>query len=1136
MNRLFTKTLVAEAVVIAIAVCSILPTAYADVLDLPNAPLITSKTVQPNMMLFLDSSGSMEYIVEDSPSYDANTFSFTCNNNELGNSNSVRIRILSNGTPYFRYGNTNYDFGDGSGNGITGRDQRCFDNDLLYYAELFAANTGNNNLKTTTGYPGAVYKGKFLNWYFSPDNNNNSNGVINFGSGAQQRNDTKTRIEVARFATNGLIDSLKNINVGLSQFDGGNGAKIIANMLDVETNTTALKAKVADVDAGAGGTPLAEALQELGRYFTLGYSASSNLTIHPDESNEATVKVSDFFTQSPAYSTVSAPSAVTENWCQQNFIVAMTDGQSTNDQSNFSSYLQDYDGDCLGGTCDSHDKKTTGGYSYQSSGSDYADDVILAMHEIDLRPDLSNGSVAVKNNVTTYMVGFAEQALVNDPLMADMAEAGGGGDFLSAANSSELAIAFQRATDSIFAKVAAGSGAAFNTSQLSTDSSVYAASFNSAKWSGSLQAYELSDTGVISTTATWDAATKLDAMNYNARNVFSYNVDTNKGIEFKIDALSSIQKQDLQKSSLGSTDVNVTNLINYLKGDRSNEGSATTDYRVRASALGDIASSTVVYVGAPQLNWPSYLINDKFGTTTNDYATFKSGSALTRTPMLYVGANDGMLHGFNAKKSDTNVGQEKLAYIPAIIASTEDERGLHYLAENDYAHQFYVDLTPTVSDVYIDNAWRTVLIGGLRSGGKGLFALDITDPSKFSSSTTNAEALALWEFSSANDADFGYSYSKPTVAMMENGKWAVIVGNGYNNSGDGNAKLFIIYIEKDVANNGTWSLDYVKIDTGVGSQATPNGLSTPRAVDIDGDSVVDRIYAGDLQGNMWAFDVESGTDSNWGVAYKVGQTVTPLFTAKDADDNAQPITTAPILAKNTNTADATNNAPNLLVFFGTGKYIEESDKTTTAVMSYYGVWDNKSASKTRSNLTARKLITSNNKRVISGDNIDWTNTDGWYFDFVDRASAATSSVDEVGERVISGSLIRNNILVFTTAIPNSTNTDVCVSNSESWLMAVNLNTGKAPIYSIFDINSDGSMDDLDTTSSFDSNDDGTIDTDDKVSFGGTKLGGSMVAGDIAILGDNIYSNDVDGNLTKQEVNIEGTNKQGRLSWEELIQQ
>lgn len=1125
MNRLFTKTLIAEAVVIAILIHSI-PVVTAAALDLPTAPLITSKSVNPNMMLFIDSSGSMEYIVEDSDAYDAENYSYSCagNNKKLDNDESVRIEIPQNGKAYFSYGNNNYDFGNTNGNGDNGHRKKCFDNGLLYYAELYAASGNDNGLKTTTGYPGAIYDGKFLNWYFAP-----TGSTSNFATGARQRDDTQTRIEVARAATNSLINSLNDINVGLSKFDGGNGASVIANMLDVELsgNKTALTTKVNTISPGSGGTPLAEALQELGRYFTLGYPSSSELTIHPDTTSKASVKVKDIFTESPAYSSVSAPSEVTTDWCQQNFIVAMTDGQSTNDQNNFSSYLQDYDGDCAGSVCNSHDKKKSGGYTYQSSGSDYADDVILAMSDIDLRPDLSNGSVEVKNNVITYMVGFAEQALADDPLMADMAAAGGGSDLLTAANSSELLIAFQRATESIFAKVAAGSGVAFNTSQLSTDSAVYAASFNSSKWSGSLLSFELSDTGEISAAASWDAATKLDAMTYTDRNVFSYNVDTKKGIVFHEDNISDAQLADLQSGPKGAA--GVTSLINYLKGDRSNEANGATNFRVRTSALGDIVNSTVVYVGAPQLNWPSYATNDKFGTSTKSYEDFKNDN-IDRDPILYAGANDGMLHGFNADKTDANVGQEKVAYIPGIIASAED--GLHYLAEEDYAHKFYVDLTPTVSDVYIDSAWRTVLVGGLRGGGKGLFALDITDPTKFSSSKSNAEKLSLWEFSSADDADFGYSYSEPTIAMMENGKWAAIVGNGYNNSGDGKAKLFIIYLEKDA----TDSVEYIEIDTGVGSSATPNGLSTPRAVDIDGDSVVDRIYAGDLQGNMWAFDVDSSDNSLWDVAYSQVDGPKPLFTATDSDGNAQPITTAPILAENSNTGYVVNNAPDLLVFFGTGKYLEESDKTSTDTMSYYGVWDNGAGEKTRSDLTERKLITTSSTRVISATTMDWTSSKGWYFDFVDRASASATTVNKIGERVISGSLIRNDVLIFTTAIPNVANTDICVSNSESWSMAIDLNTGKAADYSVFDINNDGVMDDADTTSSYDTNNDGTTDDDDNVSFAGTKLGASMVAGEIAILGNNIYSNDVDGNLSILGVNIEGTEKQGRLSWEELIQQ
>lgn len=1128
MNRLFTKTLIAEAVIIAISVCSAIPT-VASVLEIPTAPLITSKSVKPNMMLFLDSSGSMEYIVEDSLEYDANSYSFNCSDSKtLSNASSVRIKITNAGNAYFNYDGDDYDFGNASGNGVTGHTRKCFDNDLLYYAELYAANGGSTRTKTTTGYPGAVYKGNFLNWYFSP-----TGGSSNFTTGARKRNDTNTRIEVARSATNSLIDSLDKINIGISMFDAGNGAKILANMLDVDisANKNTLKTKVNSVDAGSGGTPLAEALQELGRYFTIGYSATENLAIHPDTSNEIDVKVSDFFTQLPDASEVGLPSEVTQNWCQQNFIVAMTDGQSTNDQNNFSTYLQDYDGDCVGASCNDHDKKTTGGYTYQGSGSDYADDVLLAMHDIDLRPDLSNGSTDVKNNVTTYMVGFAEQALVNDPLMADMAAAGGGGDLLTAANSSELALAFQRATESIFAKVAAGSGVAFNTTQFSTDSSVYAASFNSAKWSGSLKAFELSDLGVISSNASWDAGAKLDAMTYSDRNIFSYNADTQKGITLEKDNLSSAQLGDFQSGPKGS--IGVGSLINYIKGDRSNEGSSATDYRVRDSALGDIVNSTLVYVGAPQLNWPSYATNSKFGTTAKNYSQFKSSNA-TRSPMLYAGANDGMLHGFNANKADASVGEETVAYIPGLISSAADEEGLHYLAQDDYAHRFYVDLTPTVSDVYIDSDWRTILVGGLRGGGKGLFALDITDPTKFNSSPANAESLSLWEFSNSDDADFGYSYSKPTIAMMENGKWAIIVGNGYNNSGDGKAKLFIIYAEKNTSNNGAWSLEYVKIDTGVGSAATPNGLSTPRAVDLDGDSVVDRIYAGDLQGNMWAFDVDSSNDSQWDVAYSQGQDPKPLFTATDSAGNAQPITTAPILAKNINTVYVTANAPDILVFFGTGKYLENADKTSTATMSYYGVLDDNSGEKGRADLKERKLITAGNKRVVSGSNIDWSSIDGWYFDLVDRATEASATVQQLGERVISNSLIRNDTLLFSTAIPSVANSDVCVSNSESWLMAIDLNTGKAPEYTVFDVNNDALLDEADTTADYDSNADDMIDSDDKVSFGAVKLGASMVAGDISIIGDNVYSNDVDGNLSKLEVSIEGTEKQGRLSWEELI--
>jgi len=753
------------------------------------------------------------------------------------------------------------------------------------------------------------------------------------------------------------------------------------------------------------------------------------------------------------------------------------------------------------------------------------------MYEIDLRPDLTEGSLGTpwKNNVITHMVGFADTQVTNNPLIRSAATEGGG-EYLTANNSAELVTAFRNVIDSIIDKVAAGSGITFNTSQLTAGSSIYAASFDSGEWSGSLKSYALSGTGEISSTASWDAATKLDNLaDYNTRNIFSFNDSTKQGIVFNktnIDLAPSLLA-DLQAGPEGNSGVD--NLINYLKGDQvTNIGTESTNYRARASRLGDLVNSTVVYVGTPELNWPDYDSADSvsFGGngTGQNYSDYKNTS---RAAMLYVGANDGMLHGFSATD-----GEEKMAYIPSLVASSATEKGLHYLANTDYQHRFYVDSTPTVSDVYYNSEWHTVLISGLRSGGKGLFALDITDPTKFDATdASNANTLSLWEFGSDDDADFGYSYSEPTVAKMANGEWAVIVGNGYNNTGDGNAKLFILYIDEGL--DGTWSAsDYEEIDTGVGADSSgiPNGLSTPRAVDLDGDSVVDRIYAGDLQGNMWAFDVSSSNTNQWKVAHKTGNTYKPLFTAKDANGKPQPITTAPIIADNTNTA---SGVPDILVFFGTGKYIEETDKTSTDLMSYYGVLDNGEGGQTRTNLTPRELYSTSTTRVISGTTITWSNSRGWYFDFEDQANSLATPTN-IGERVTSNSLIVSNVLLFNTVIPTVVNSDLCVSNSESWIMAVDLNTGKAPNYTVFDINNDGVFDD--TTAIYDIDEDDDVDSDDVTSHAGIKANTAMIAGDIAILGNTIYSNDVDGNLNEESVRIETTAKQGRLSWEELIRQ
>ena len=1176
----FKRKALADVVLITIASFSIVLTVHSAEIAIPTAPLITSTSVDPNMMLFIDSSGSMNYIVEDSEQYDPDTYAYNCSNPLTYNEDKA-IRIIIDNTStnspkaFFSYNilnddfGTMYDFGTSSQPGITNRTEKCFDDDTDYVAVLYAlSDYGSDFTYAPFGYDGATYPGKFLNWYFDGSN---------FSSGERQRDDTSTRIEVARDAAIDLIEGLSDIRVGISIFDtsksdagdddnDSNGVRILANIVDVDegNNKIDLQNIIGDIDA-SGGTPIAEAMQELGRYFSIGYSSSSKITIHPDTAQSSSHKVQDVFKKSPEFdgssSSVSNPGEVITEWCQQNFIVAMTDGIPSGDTSNISSYLEDYDNDCTSSTCDDDDKKKSGGYNYNSSGSDYADDVILAMHDIDLRPDLNNSDGdAVKNNVTTYMVGFAEEFLKDDPFMADMAAAGGGGPLLSAINSSELAVAFKAATDSIFAKVATGSGLSFNSANLGTTSRVYSSNFNSSDWTGNVLAFEILSDGSIVNNAKWDAASKLDAMNYKERNIFTYNNDdgVKKGVRFvrhKLGAavFDDVKKdpEDIQDKTI-SDDVGSKRVISYIWGDRTYDG--INGYRDRTSILGDIVNSTLVYVGTPQLSWPDYNASStvKFGSSTKKYSTFKNDNA-NRTPMLYVGANDGMLHGFNASEGNDG-GREEFAYIPSLLASSEERKGLHYLVDEDYDHKFYVDQTPIVSDVYTDGDWRSILVGSLGAGGKGLFVLDITDPKQFDYSDINAEGLALWEFGEGDDADFGYSYARPTVTMMANGKWAIVVGNGYNNSGDGKAKLFIIYIEKNKANDGTLSFDYVKIDTGVGSTGQPNGLSSPRVVDLDGDSIADRIYAGDLEGNMWAFDVDSSSSSQWGVAYKNGNTPKPLFIAKDSNNNAQPITSIPIVARNNNTVSTSSDDPNLLVFFGTGKYLELSDHTSFDVMSYYGVLDDNSGDKDRNDLTERKIITNDNAgiRVISGDSIDWPNTDGWYFDFVHREKedASNNDIEQRGERVILSSYISNDVLLVPTNIPNLNSADQCVSNSDSWLMGVDLNTGKAPIsYAIFDINNDGNFDSNDTTSNYDIDADGSVvkgefntaTSGDTAAAGGVKSKVGGYAGDLTFSNDLAFGNSIDSDAPNapsadgaEDFNDNGETKVGRLSWEELF--
>ena len=223
------------------------------------------------------------------------------------------------------------------------------------------------------------------------------------------------------------------------------------------------------------------------------------------------------------------------------------------------------------------------------------------------------------------------------------------------------------------------------------------------------------------------------------------------------------------------------------------------------------------------------------------------------------------------------------------------------------------------ADVNYGSAWHTLLVGGLGGGGKGVYALDVTDPSTFSEA--NANSIVRWEFSDADDADLGYMFGQPLLVKTNNGRWSVIVGNGYNSnenhghgSGNGHAVLFVLDAETGAV--------VKKIDTNSGSNGTPNGLSGPIGVDTTGDGTVDAVYAGDLFGNLWKFDLTSGSASGWLLA--LGGS--PLYRT-----GGQPITMRPDVTK--------FPAGGYLVTFGTGSYIDTNDSGTTSIQAFYGIRD-----------------------------------------------------------------------------------------------------------------------------------------------------------------------------------------------------
>jgi len=585
-----------------------------------------------------------------------------------------------------------------------------------------------------------------------------------------------------------------------------------------------------------------------------------------------------------------------------------------------------------------------------------------------------------------------------------------------------------------------------NSVRLVTGTRIYQAQFNSGDWSGDLVALPVAMDGTLGAEE-WSSKDKLQSQDWNSgRNIFTYEPAGGDGTPFAWGSLTVTQQDALHISPItNASDTKGQERLEYIRGNDAEEMAKTGGiFRDREYKLGDMINSTPAYVAAPAFGYLDTMVDVEGGDEA--YATFASNNS-SRTPMIYVGSNDGMLHGFRA--SD---GQELMAYVPGFILPELNE-----LTSPFYVHKYYVDGNPTVGDAFFDSAggtddsWHTILAGGARAGGQGIFLLDITDPTDFDQTPDNAEKLALWEFTDADDSDLGYTFGQASIVKTnKDGRWAVIFGNGYHNteaddhvSSTGHAVLYILFIEKGV--DGSWggAGDFIKIDTGAGDAGNPNGLSAPSAIDTTGDGVADYIYAGDLYGNMWKFKIAHTNTNQWGVDYK-------LFAATDDGSTAQPITVKPDVGF--------HPLGGYMVHFGTGKYFEEGDGDpgSYGTQTFYAIRDNGSVVASRDDLQEQEILstesdTGGNFRRTTNNGIDWATQHGWYMDLT-----------ESGELVAQDPQLNNGNIVFVTQTPSS---DPCGFGGTSWLMELDAITGGWPTGvvtgfgdAVFDTNGDGVID------------------------------------------------------------------------------
>ena len=1045
MSRNHRRTLRTYLILAAVAFPGIV--AHAGITDIASTPMASdsSSAVKPNLMFILDDSGSMgwNYLPDVAGNFDSNEYgsrSKHCNGLAYNPGTTYTPPVDATGASF-----PNATFTAAWENGFDTSDGTTDLTDSFYYkytgaeADLAFTYNSNGSVKSTTTFykecnsdiDGANGKDVFTRVTVTdksgPEGKDERTNYANWYSYYRTRMLTMKSAAGRAFKTIG-----SNYRVGLTtiNYTGTNNSHSeFLNISDFDaTHKSRWYEKFYKVTPGSG-TPLRAALSKVGRIY------AGKIGTDPVQ-----------------YS------------CQQNFAILSTDG-----------YWNGSEGYQLDGSTaiGNQDGGTTAKPMYDALGkSDTLADVAMYYYKTDLRSDdlgnctgalgtdvckegvLGSGvDVNKQQHMTTFTLGlgvngtlgYAENYLtggsadfnaisqgtkswpapVNDnPTAIDdlwHAAVNGRGTYFSAQNPDSLVSGISKALAGV--KMRNGSAAAAATSNLEPvpgDNYVYIALYRTVKWDGDLQAKTIDpDTGVISETAKWSAQHLLDAN--TSRTIYTLNSATGALKPFAWDNLTETERayfsdmcsptvkltQCLSLPDTQKTEITGQNLVNFLRGQNGYEDQDGNTYRVfrdREHVLGDMINSQPVFVKKP----PFEYVDDNY----DGFKVLKKG----RQAMVYVAVNDGMLHAFNG-----DTGEELWAYIPPTVLPN-----LYKLADKNYStnHQYYVDGSPTIGDICpnapstscSDSQWKTILVGGLNAGGRAYYALDVTDP---------ASPKALWTFSVTNDSDLGYTFGNPIITKRKDGTWVVIVTSGYNNVSPGSGQGYLYVLN---ANTG---VVLEKIGTTRGDATSPSGLAKINAwVNSTTSNMAERIYGGDLLGNVWRFDIDNVTLPSGKEATLIGE----LGQTNGA--TIQPVTTKPELAEIS--AGGMNHA---VVYVATGRYLGNSDLADTSQQSIYAFKD-KLTDTGLGQVRAPGKLVKQTLSSITGENgealrsstkvtVDWATQNGWYVDL-------NPNNESPGERVNVDMQQQLGLLTVAANVPDPS---ACNVGGYAWLYSFDYKTG-----------------------------------------------------------------------------------------------